>query len=225
LAYADDIDIIGRTQTAMKEAFINLEKAEKKMHLQINQEKTKYMPVTKKACTDGPYHIEIGFYKFEIVHGFTYLKLEFNCKNVLSAEIQKRTLSANRCFRGIKSHLISRKTKMMYKILVRPVLTFASETWTLSKTDERLLSLFERRVLRCIFGAVWDAVCGGIDVTMNYMNYLMSQVLSGTLKLTDWGGLGMSCIWIITGQLRKCLILGQKEQGKLEDVNGGGKMV
>jgi hypothetical protein len=27
LAYADDIDIIGRTQKAMKEAFTNLEKA------------------------------------------------------------------------------------------------------------------------------------------------------------------------------------------------------
>jgi hypothetical protein len=42
----------------------------------------------------------------------------------------------------------------MYKILVRQVLTYASETWTLSKTDERLLSVFERRILRCIFVAV-----------------------------------------------------------------------
>jgi hypothetical protein len=41
---------------------------------------------------------------------------------------------------------------LIYKVLIRPVLTFASETWTLSKTNERL-SLFERRVLRCIFGA------------------------------------------------------------------------
>jgi sorting nexin-29 len=41
LAYADDIDI-GRTQKAMKEDFTNFEKAARKMHLQINQEKTKY---------------------------------------------------------------------------------------------------------------------------------------------------------------------------------------
>jgi len=40
----------------------------------------------------------------------------------------------------------------MYKVL-RPVLTYASETWTLSKTNEQWLSLFERKVLRCIFGA------------------------------------------------------------------------
>jgi hypothetical protein len=44
----------------------------------------------------------------------------------------------------------------MYKVLVRPVLTYAPEIWTLSYTDERLLSVFERRVLRCIFGAVQE---------------------------------------------------------------------
>jgi hypothetical protein len=41
----------------------------------------------------------------------------------------------------------------MYKVPVRPVLTYAL---SLSKTDERLLSLFERRILRCIFGTVQE---------------------------------------------------------------------
>jgi hypothetical protein len=42
----------------------------------------------------------------------------------------------------------------MYKVLVRPVLSYASETWPLSRLDERLLSIFERRILRYIFGPV-----------------------------------------------------------------------
>jgi hypothetical protein len=42
----------------------------------------------------------------------------------------------------------------MYEVLTRPVLTCVSETWTL--TDERLLSVFEIRILRCIFGAVQE---------------------------------------------------------------------
>jgi len=41
----------------------------------------------------------------------------------------------------------------MYKALIRPVITYTSETWTLSKTNELRLILFERKVLRCIFGA------------------------------------------------------------------------
>ena len=32
-------------------------------------------------------------------------------------------------------------------------MTYVSETWTLSKTNERRLSLFERKVFRRIFGA------------------------------------------------------------------------
>ena len=41
---------------------------------------------------------------------------------------------------------------LMYKVLIRPVLTYPSETSTLSKTNEGRLSLFKRRVLRFIFG-------------------------------------------------------------------------
>jgi hypothetical protein len=41
----------------------------------------------------------------------------------------------------------------MYKALIRPVLTYASETWAVSKINEWRLSLFERKALRCIFGA------------------------------------------------------------------------
>jgi hypothetical protein len=143
----------------MKEAFTNLEKAARKMHQHINEGK-KYIPVTKKICTDGPTYLEIGPYKFETVYSFTCLGSEVNYKNI-NVDIQKRILSANRCFRGLrkrlKSHLISRKTKtLMYKVLVRLVLTYASETWTPSKIDERLLSVFERRILSCIFGAVQE---------------------------------------------------------------------
>jgi hypothetical protein len=36
---------------------------------------------------------------------------------------------------------------LMYKVLMRPVLTYASETWTLSKTDERLF-------IKCIWKKV-----------------------------------------------------------------------
>jgi hypothetical protein len=122
LAYVDDIDIIGRMQKAMKEALTNLEKATRKMHLQINEGKTKYKPATKKICTDGPTYLEIGPYKFETVYSFTYLGSEVNYKNDI-----KCRHPANMCFRGLRKHLksqlISRKTKtLMYKVLVRPVL-------------------------------------------------------------------------------------------------------
>jgi hypothetical protein len=111
------------------------------------------MPVTKNECANGPVHIEIGSYKFETVCSFNILGSEVNCKNDISDEIKKHVMTANKCLHGfrkhLKSQLISRKTRiMMYKVLVRPVLSYASETWPLSRLDERMLSIFERRILR-----------------------------------------------------------------------------
>jgi hypothetical protein len=86
---------------------------------------------------------EVGPYKFQVVHRFTYLGSDVNCNNDISAEIQKHILAANRCFHGLRKHLRShltskkKKTKILtYKLLIRPVLTYASETWALSKINE-----------------------------------------------------------------------------------------
>jgi hypothetical protein len=42
----------------------------------------------------------------------------------------------------------------IYKTIVRPVVTYSSETWTLTATDETNLRIFERQILRKIFGPV-----------------------------------------------------------------------
>jgi hypothetical protein len=175
----------------MKEAFLNLERAAKK-NLQINQNKTKYMPVTKNECANGPVHVEIGSYKFETVCSFTYLGSEVNCKNDISDEIKKRVLAANKCLHGLriylKSWLISRKTRiMMYKALVRPVLSYASETWPLSRLDERLLSIFERGILRYIFGPVEEN--GTWKRRYNHELYKLSDIIGYIkAKRLEWAG-------------------------------------
>jgi hypothetical protein len=57
--------------------------------------------------------------------------------NDISAEIQKSVLAVNRYLHGMRkrqrSHLTSKSTKrFLYKLLIRPVLSFASGTWTLT---------------------------------------------------------------------------------------------
>jgi hypothetical protein len=101
----------------VKEVFISLEKAAKKMGLQVNQEKAKYMPVTKKDCAHISSRIEIGSYQFETVHSFIYPGSEVNCKNDVSAEIKKKVFSLQidvltDVRNHFKSQLKSRKTKM-----------------------------------------------------------------------------------------------------------------
>jgi hypothetical protein len=45
---------------------------------------------------------------------------------------------------------------ILYKVLVRPVATYASETRTLTKAYETALGLFEKKILKSTFGAVQD---------------------------------------------------------------------
>jgi hypothetical protein len=49
---------------------------------------------------------------------------------------------------------------VLYKALIRPILTYGSESWPLSKKDENPLQIFKRRILRRIYspineGGIW----------------------------------------------------------------------
>ena len=55
----------------------------------------------------------------------------------------------------IKSKFLKKNTKMkIYKTTIRPVVTYSSETWSLTTKDENNLRIFERQILRKIFGPV-----------------------------------------------------------------------
>jgi hypothetical protein len=55
----------------------------------------------------------------------------------------------------MKSRALNRSSKLKtYKSLVRPVVTYGCEAWTLTNRDEQCLRIFERRILRKIFGPV-----------------------------------------------------------------------
>ena len=55
----------------------------------------------------------------------------------------------------VNSSLMSRNSKLqIYRTLVRSVVTYGSESWTLTMEEERALAVFERKVLRKIYGPV-----------------------------------------------------------------------
>lgn len=79
--------------------------------------------------------------------------------NDTSREIQRRIVAGNRAYFGLRRTLRSSKvrhrTKLtIYKTLIRPVLLYGHETWTLRAEDQRALGVFERKVLRTIYGGV-----------------------------------------------------------------------
>lgn len=71
-------------------------------------------------------------------------------------------------------YLHPRKTKpLLYKVLIRPLATYASETWVIAKKDEEAHGPLERGVFRSFFGQYKRLVNRGEYITLNYINYMI----------------------------------------------------
>ncbi|EFN60254.1 hypothetical protein EAG_03219, partial [Camponotus floridanus] len=122
---------------------------------------SKYLKLSKKDQKESDRNISLAGSSFERVQSFIYLGAYLSLKNVIHDEIAYRKMVANKAYFSLsnlfKSKLISRACKLaLYKTIVRPVLCYNAETWTLSATDENNLRVFERKILRRIFGPVKD---------------------------------------------------------------------
>ena len=55
----------------------------------------------------------------------------------------------------IQNKHLSKKTKMMiYKTIIRPIITYAGETITMTKKNEEELRIMERKIIRTIAGPI-----------------------------------------------------------------------
>ena len=93
------------------------------------------------------------------MENFNYLGSILNANNTMNTEIAERIAKDNRVYyvnaKLIKTKYLKKNTKMkIHKTMIRPVVTYSSETWTLMAKDENNLHIFERQILRKIFGAV-----------------------------------------------------------------------
>jgi len=70
----------------------------------------------------------------------------------------------------MKSKALNRSSKLkirVYQSLVRPVVTYGCEVWTLTNRDEQYPTILERRILRKIYGPVQNED-GPWRIRMNY---------------------------------------------------------
>jgi len=56
-----------------------------------------------------------------------------------------------------RNKLLSRATKiLLYKTLIRPVVSYGAEAWTMTEKDEQALLVFERKILGKIYGPKYE---------------------------------------------------------------------
>jgi hypothetical protein len=75
LAHADDIDIDGRSQSAVRDAYLAMEREAVKVGLKLNEQNTKYMIAARNDTTirDVGQSVAIGDKHFEVIKEFVYL--------------------------------------------------------------------------------------------------------------------------------------------------------
>jgi hypothetical protein len=114
--------------------------------------------------------------------------------------VSSRIQLANKGYCGLKkvlkSRTISKNLKIrMYTILLRPIFPYGSETWALKKSEEKRQGVFERKVLRKIYGAVFDSETNEWRKLHNYelqMQFQRSDIVKEiTKRRLMWVGRGM----------------------------------
>jgi len=146
-AYADDIVIVGRTQKKLTEVYLDLEEETSKLGMEINEKRTKYMVTSTCEHRRNAGDLRIGNKTFEAVQCFQYLGNIIGNTYNNNKCIKERTMMGNKAYYAnrqlVSSSLISRNSKwQIYRTLVRPVVTYGSESWTLTMEEETALNVF-----------------------------------------------------------------------------------
>jgi hypothetical protein len=90
IAYADDIALITRDKKSLGAALQKLVTETEKRGLQLNQDKTKYMIISRRK-TDHIKETNLGSYTFKKVENFKYLGVNVNEAPKSKSEYKQRT--------------------------------------------------------------------------------------------------------------------------------------
>jgi len=126
LAYADDVNILGRSIRAVKENAEALVVAAKEIGLEVNADKTKYMVMSRDRNAGRTHSMKNDNSSFERVDEFKYLGTTLINQNSIQEEIKSRLKSGNACYHSVQnlfsSSLLSKNLKIkIYRTIILPV--------------------------------------------------------------------------------------------------------
>jgi hypothetical protein len=104
-----------------------------------------------------------------------------------------------------KCKIISRAAMIqVYKTLIRPVAAYGVETWPLTVTEENAVRMFERKIIRRIYGPVTENIVWRIRYTEELNTLLKGKDIVRFVKSQRIRWLGMLKEWKIMQCRREC---------------------
>ena len=121
----------------------------------INEKKTKYSKCAEKDIKIENLNIKSSY--IEQVKQYECLGSIINDTNSIEEEFLERIAVGMKAYYAnvmlFKSRLDTKISKLkLYRTVIRPIVTYASETWVLKENIIQKLLVFERKILRGIFG-------------------------------------------------------------------------
>ena len=156
MIFADDV-FLGDEDRKGVEGQVNLwtERLEK-YGLKVNQLKTVYLVAKfSKKNSDVQEEVAIGSSPLKTVTSFRYLGSLIQESGSVEEEIQSRVTTAWSKWREISGVVCDKMMPLrlkskVYKTVIRPVLLYGAECWSVKKADEQRMSVTEMRMLRWI---------------------------------------------------------------------------
>ena len=172
LAYADDVDLMAESLAQLDGKASELRSAAEKIGLTVNECKTKLMKVSRNEDPVEDSRV-CGGMQLETVSNFKYPGSIVTHNNDMEVEVSARMAAGNRCMFALKNvfrrRWLSRNAKVeIYTKVIRPIVMYGCETWTLTQRLEKRLEVFENGILRRICGPVFDREKGEWRKRHNY---------------------------------------------------------
>jgi len=118
LAYADDVNILGGSIYNLKENAEGLVSVTREIGLEVSDDKTKYMVMSRDQNAGRNHSVRIDNSTFERVEEFKYLGTTLTNQNSIPEEIKSRLRSGNACYHSVQNLLSSRLLSKNLKIKI-----------------------------------------------------------------------------------------------------------
>lgn len=154
LGYADDVGQTADSMDKLQNVMNMWDRELTAAGLKLNYKKTEVMKVGR-CPEDG--EVVINGHVLKETDSFTYLGSKLSASNLIEDEINNRiakfTSNLNCLYPLFKERQIPKEVKVcIYTTILRPVLLYGAETWTLTKRLQSKIQATEMRILRLIYG-------------------------------------------------------------------------